>query len=366
MRIIFILLFSSLISCKETDIQKSEKAMSTNDSSSNNTTKISSNSIQEGNFWQKMVMKELKDANGAITAVTPVPESWLGATLPNNMKITSGPNQPFMYTNDQNMQYIAQSSGMSLRQYPGVEAFVKQDFIPWGNSQGYQYVKHYELPEVAKPQQWYQEQLYTIGRRENIAHAFGIDYKDKNGKPIFLLVNISVMNMPEQQNWFYSSQQLTVDSDVFEQTKKQVIFSFANIRYNLEPIMAYNRTEMEREGKSWAAFNAQLAQKQAAFDAQQRAHVNKSEAINNAIMSNYRNNNATSDKIHSRFIDAIREETNVVNTSTGTTYKVSEGSNYYWMNNDGDYFGTQKHDYNPNLDEGVNRKNWEELKRIKN
>ena len=239
MRIIFILLFSSLISCKETDIQKSEKAMSTNDSSSNDTTKISSNSIQEDNFWQKMVMKELKDANGAITAVTPVPESWLGATLPNNMKITSGPNQPFMYTNDQNMQYIAQSSGMSLRQYPGVEAVVKQDFIPWGNSQGYQYVKHYELPEVAKPQQWYQEQLYTIGRRENIAHAFGIDYKDKNGKPIFVLVNISVMNMPEQQNWFYSSQQLTVDSDVFEQTKKQVIFSFANIRYNLEPIIGH-------------------------------------------------------------------------------------------------------------------------------
>lgn len=359
-RNIFILIPALLMGCKETDAQKSREV------SSDTTTKQTEAPVKEDNYWQKLVMYEMKDAKGIVTAVMPVPETWTSATLPNGLKMMSGPSQAFIYMKDPSMQYAYQASGMQMRSYPGTEAVVQQDFIPWGNSQGFQYVKHYELPEIAKVDQWYVDQLYQVAPRENICRVLGIEYKDKSGKPQFIVARISIMNSGDMQNWSYYCSHITSDTDAFELIKKQYIFSLSNMRYSLEPIMAYNRAEMEKEGRSWQQFNARMAANQAAFDAQQRAHVNKSEAINNAIMGAYNSRNATSDKIQGRFIDAIREETNVVNTSSGTVYKVAEGANHYWMNSDGDYFGTQKQDYNPNLDESVNRQKWEELKRIKN
>ena len=108
-----------------------------------------------------------------------------------------------------------------------------------------------------------------------------------------------------------------------------------------------------------------MAANQAAFEAQQIAHVNKSNAINDAIMGNWKANNAASDKNQEQFVDYIYENENVQNTETGKTYKVQQGANQYWMNNDGEYIGTKSNTYNPNQDENMNEKKWQELKKIK-
>ena len=128
--------------------------------------------------------------------------------------------------------------------------------------------------------------------------------------------------------------------------------------------MAYNRSEAEKAGRSWAQFNARMAQNQANFEASQRAHINKTNAINDAIMSGWRERNAASDRMQEQRIDGIYERTNVVDES-GQKYKVESGYNQYWMNNDGEYISTDKVDYNPNLDDNMNNQKWQELKEIK-
>ncbi len=167
------------------------------------------------------------------------------------------------------------------------------------------------------------------------------------------------------QNWSYWLSGLTAETTHFESAKKQLIFSLANVRYALEPIAAYNQREAQKAGQSWAAHNQRMAQNQAAFEAQQRAFVNKSNAINDAIMNGWRERNASSDRQHEQFVDAITEKTKVTNTATGQTYKVQSGYNQYWMNNNGEYISTNQYDYNPNLDDAMNNQQWEELKETK-
>ena len=54
-----------------------------------------------------------------------------------------------------------------------------------------------------------------------------------------------------------------------------------------------------------------------------------------------------------------------MNAETGQRYKVSSGSNQYWMNSNGEYIGTDRQDYNPNLDENMNNVKWQELNEVK-
>jgi len=212
---------------------------------------------------------------------------------------------------------------------------------------------------------WYSDQLYKAMPSRSDVVAIGIDWKSNEGTPYFLLVHLNVSTSESMQNWYYMVSGLEADPAHFETAKKQYIFGLSNMRYNLEPIMAYNQQEAQRVGQSWAEHNRRMAQNQANFEASQRAFVNKSNAINDAIMSGWRERNAASDKQQEQIIDGIYERTNVQNTETGQKYKVEAGANQYWMNRNGEYISTQLHDYNPNLDKNMNNVKWQELKQIK-
>ncbi len=325
--------------------------------------------------WQKLVMRPFRDNKGALLVEMPMPENWKveairqqgdpGYTGPHNLKITDYPAQSFMYTNDPRMQQVYYQSGQRLRQMPGIEQIIKEDIAPQCASHGFEFVKWYEIPEVTKIDKWYNDQLYKAVPMETKNVAVGTEWKNSEGKPYFILMHLYTSQTAELNTWYYMLTDIKVDADYFEQARIQWIFTLANAHYALEPIMAYNQSEAQKAGRSWAQFNQRMAQNQASFEANQRAHVNRTEAINNAIMSGWRDRNAAMDKNQERTIDGIYERTNVVNTETGQQYKVAAGSNQYWMNNNGEYIATESHTYNPNLDENMNNVKWQELQEIK-
>ena len=371
MRIHFICLSVLLIfgSCNNSEAQKTGSNSTNNTTSGNSSNKSASSKSSSGTFWQKIVMHEVKDKSGVVAALVPLPSSWKlnvnGASMvgPNGVKVTDFPLQIFMVNYNPNLQYAY--SQTKQREYPGIDQLIQQDFVPSAAKRGLTYVKHYELPEISKIDKWYSDQLFKAMPSQSDVRAYGVEWKDKTGKMAFLLLRVNTSTSPEMQNWSYYSSLLEVDANAYELSKKQFIFSQANMRYNLEPIMAYNKAEAERCGKSWAAFNAKMKANQAAFEASQIAHVNKVNGINDAIMSNWKSSNAASDKNQERFIDGIYERQNVQNSETGQTYKVQQGYNQYWMNNEGEYIGTKSNTYNPNLDDNMNEKKWQELKQIK-
>lgn len=320
-------------------------------------------------YWEKLELKKIGDGKGNIASLIPMPSSWNlqvgGITGPRGLKISDFPIQSFMANFDPNLQYAYTQGGQQMRQMPGIDQLIEQDFISWGNNNGLTYVKHYEIPEISKMDKWYSDQLFKAMPSRSDVVAYGIDWKTQDGNSYFTLIHLNVSTSQTMQNWYYFTSGLEADPSYFEAAKKQYIFSLANTRYNIEPIMAYNKEEAQRVGANWAAFNKRMAQNQAAFEQSQRQFVNKSNAINDAIMDGWRAKNASSDKNQEQFIDAMYERTNVQDVSSGKIYKVDEGANQYWMNNNGEYIGTQLQGYDPNLDDNMNEQKWQELKRVK-
>lgn len=282
---------------------------------------------------------------------------------PNGMKIIDFPPQNFMYTSDPRMQQTYRQAGQQLRAMPGVEQLIQQDIAPWAAKQGLQFVRQYEIPEVSRMDQWYNDQLFKAMPAQMQISAIGSEWRTANGDDYFMVMHLTVGNGGSLQTWYYYCTGLQAKKPYFETAQKQLVFGLANARYNPKPIMAYNQMEAEKAGKSWAAHNQRMAQNQANFEASQRAFVNRSTAAHDSLMSNWREKNAASDKAHEQFVDTITERTKVVDPSSGTQYKVESGYNHYWMNADGKYLSTDKQDYDPNLDKSINNQKWQELKK---
>jgi|GEM_PF-411808 len=375
-----------LISCNNSSTKQTDKeGMNNNEVNTANEANLTNGSTmangEAGNEqanngngnWEKLVMVQYKDNNGALIAEAPYPANWKMMTRgqqgdptitgPHNIKVNEFASHSFMYTNDPRLQQSYMQAGMQLRAMPGIDAVIKQDIEPQANQQGLQLIKYYEIPEVSKIDKWYTDQLYKAVPGKSEAVAIGTDWQTADGTPYFLLVHINVSTTANMQNWYYMSTGLLADKDYFEKAKKQLIFALANTHYALEPIMAYNQQEAQKAGQSWAAFNQRMAQNQANFEAQQREHINRTDAINNAIMSGYRERDAASDRQQERTIDGIYERENTVNTTTGQKYKVEGYHNQYWMNSNGEYISSDRNDYNPNLDDNMNNQKWEELKK---
>ncbi len=322
-------------------------------------------------YWEKLTMQPFTDAQGMVMVELPFPSTWKivrnhgpnepSIIGPHGTKVFDFPGKSFLFTNDPSMRQTYQRVGQPLRAMPGIDALVREDLVPWSANLGLRYLRHYEIPELSKIDQWYNDQLFKAVPGKTKVTVIGSDWENQNGEPHFLLTHLVVGSSAGLQTWFYSCNGMQAEKAHFETVKKQLIFALANGRYNPEQIMAYNQREAQKAGQSWAAHNQRMAANQAAFEASQRAHVNRSNAINDAIMSGWRERNAVSDKAQERFIDTINEKTNVVDPTTGQSFKVDSGSNNYWMNRDGKYISTDHSTYDPNLDELMNRQHWQKL-----
>ncbi|MCO5249004.1 MAG: hypothetical protein M9887_08665 [Chitinophagales bacterium] len=321
------------------------------------------------NYWKELVNYEIKDKNGELVASTPIPASWKVdakngvLTGPGDLKIIDYKAKSFFSANGQNG--LNPYTQTPQRSFPGIEQLIQQDIVPFFRQQNLTYVGYEELPKVAKPNEWYAEQLYRVGPKASVEKSYGLDFKKPNGDPAFVLINLTVGQINDMQNWYYTYSLLQSDKSVFEKSKKQYLFALENIHYNMEPIIAYNEAEARRIGQSWDAFRQKMNDNQRAFESWQRNQINKNEAINNAIMSNYKSNNERMDREQDRFLDYIYERQNVQSDETGQKYKVEYGYNRYWMNNDGDYLAVPYQDYDPNADKNLNQVHWQELNKIK-
>jgi hypothetical protein len=326
-------------------------------------------------YWEKLSMRDFTGADGMVIVSMPFPDTWKIAraqqqgqptiTGPNGIQIYDFPLRHFMFPKNPSLRQAHIQTGNPMRPAPDIDGLFSQELVPLFANMGLKLVKHYEIPELTRIDQWYSDQLFKAVPGPNRSVAIGSDWENPAGDPHFLITHYSVGETNDIQTWSHWSSGLQAEKEILPKARKQLIFALANARHNPEKIMAYNRSEAEKAGKSWADFNKRMAANQAAFEAHQRAHVNRSNAINDAIMNGWRARNAASDIQQERFIDTINEKSNVVDPTSGQRYKVDAGSNTYWMNRDGQYIGTDKPYYDPNLDEGLNEQNWQKLQNVK-
>ena len=99
---------------------------------------------------------------------------------------------------------------------------------------------------------------------------------------------------------------------------------------------------------------------EAVLDARQAAHRDMVNGVNNAIMGTWNSTNASMDRQQEATINGIRGEQNAWNPHTGQQGKVEAGYSNYWVNSDGQYFGTNDVMYDPNAN-GQSVDQWQQM-----
>jgi hypothetical protein len=319
----------------------------------------------------QVVMKTISNPQtGLVVAQMPLPASWKinpnpgpqdpAATGPGGIEIRSFVGQSFTFSNDQYTNQMYQQGGQKVRQPVGIETVIKQDIIQEVQKLGLQFEKMYALPKLAQADKAYSDQLYTYGQQQKSFQVAGAEFTGKDGKKELLIVHYYETYGMGMYFWGYTLQNLSAPQQSFESAKQTYIYALENTQHNPQAIAAYNAKESAQLSANDAAFQNRMRNNQANFEATQRAHVNSSNAINEAQMGIYRNQSESFNRSNQQITNGIREESTMYNSSNGETYQVEGQSDTYWMNANGEYIPTDNSLYNPNLDQNVNSTEWVE------
>lgn len=330
-----------------------------------------SNNQQVAQGGENIVMHPMMDPKtNTPFAQVPLPASWKmnqsnqqGAPMitgPNGLKIYGSGFRSFMYSTDPMAQQAYQSQGQKMRQPIGIDNVMRQDITEMAQKNGLTFVRQFPLPQVARNDQSYMNQLYSTGPKNNKMQAVGSDWTDKNGKKLFIALHYMEMNAGGMTTWGYNLQSLEADNSYFETAKSNYINGLSNMQYNQQQINAYNQNETSNLNQSQAAHNQKMHNNQTAFEAQQRNHQETYNSINKSSMDAYNNTNESMDRNQHAYTNYIKGEESVTDPSNGQSYQVEGNSDQYWMNGNGEYVPSNNSTYDPNQDPNLNNENWQE------
>ena len=279
---------------------------------------------------------------------------------PGGIFVYNIPMRNFAYTNDPMMRQAYAQAGGKLRMPLSGAEIIRQDFEPIARKEGSKLIGIHAAADIAKSDGSVQDMMYRIGPSYAKYDAVVSEWEDKDGNPYAIILHITVSDLGNMVSWNYYGQGLDVPKDKYESAKKTLVAGLTSLQYNPRYFDQYNQKEMNRESSSWAAHNQRMAQRQQQFDAQQAIFKDKSESINQSIMASYESRNASSDRMHNRFVNYIKDENTVINKSDGQKYQVQTGNDHYWMNDQGQYIGTNDPNYDPNRNQGTQNQTWNE------
>ncbi len=302
-----------------------------------------------------------------VAAMMPLPVNWRinndGKSKamiegPDGIRVYSLPYKSFVYTEDAYMRQLYIQSGQPFRQPVDIETLVNEDLLPIAQREGSRFIRQARVAEVAKTDREYDAMLFKVFQPQQTFDAAVTEWQDAKGNPYLILIHQSTHYANNLMNWGYYCQAMEAPKVSYEAAKKHLVYAYGNIRYNPKSVEAYNISQAQKANASMAVFNQRMQIRQQQFESSQRAFESKRDAINAAITANYNNNSAASDRNHNRFVNYIKGEETV--SANGQRYQVQSGSNQYWVNENGQYQGSNDPNYDPNRNQGTVNHTWTE------
>lgn len=260
------------------------------------------------------------------------------------------------------MRQFAQMAGEPLRAPLAPEQVFQQDIAPKMRAEGYELVEVKPMPELTRKGMEDVGKLYMSGNvRPTLQAMMSVWKKGDQRRALFL--NWVRMDSEGFVAWGYGVSTLDATARNFEAEKNSLIQSSLTAQPAPEGIAAQHRDAQmkEQQGRmqaqqqqmqnqqSWAAHNQRMNARWNAFNAQQAAHNDRVNSVNNSIMGGYNSTMNSMDNMQNSTINAIRGEQDAYNPYTGEAGKIQGGYDNYWMNSDGQYFGTNDGMYDPNV-----------------
>lgn len=359
--IISLILFTS---CLTTGENEQEKFTATSQVL-NADPSIDNTDIETETAMQNNLLKNSQNATQLVTIkdqktgmpfyTVPLPQGWAptynskewSMQGPNNINISKEFGQNFSYGDPYSYN---NTPPMDNRQ------IINQYYEPIAIQYQRKLITTYELPKVAEVNQYFRQNLWSYAPTQKTTKAFATEWEDANNTKFIIVTYVTNDTSQFGNFWSFYGSYLEAPAAYFNEAKKAFLFGLESIKYNPQWIAQYNQNEIQKAGIRDAAFQKRLAAIQTRnnntsigdtysdiLDINHKGYLTRNN-INNAGQSNA--------------ISGIRETVNIVNNNTGENYTVPMGSNYYWVNNEGVYFGTNNSNYNPNTDQRVYDKEW--------
>lgn len=323
------------------NIQSEEKAINNNHYSQNGIT----------------YFKVYDQQTGMVSSTVPFPSSWTQLQNnrdytfegPRNLKVSGGFGRQFTFGNS----YYQTNSTPPMDVNQIIETF----FMPTARETNRKLLTTYELPKLAQNNQQFKEQLWSFAPSRKSTQAYGIEWEDDQNMKYITILIISKELSNYGNTWNFFGQYLQATSADFSEAKKAFLYGLENTQYNQQWIATRNQNDMNRANVSYAAHQKRMAAIQARGNASMALSKTYSE-ISDISHAGYLKRSNINSAGHSKTINTIAENTVIANHGTGEHYTVPSGSNYYWVNNRGEYFGTNNINYDPRIDQQINDSEW--------
>jgi len=314
--------------------------------------------------------------SGLIQYRSPLPSSWIlhqevnapfFITGPDGIKVSNIPTETYFYSNDPFMLQTMQMSGKEIAPVYSLDQIIEQHIKPSAQAQGYLYLNKYPLPEVVSFWQKFSAGMLQTGSQLQI-HVVGTEWKDDKGNHS-LIINVQmVITKGQAITWILQTTELEAPASNFEEAKKAYLYGVGNTEINPQWQQYKNgelRGQIQRNDAFWAAKSQESAQAHQQRMAAIQARGNASRSIGQTYSeisdishAGYLKRSDINSAGHSKSINMIGGHTVIGYPETGERYNVEAGSKYYWVNKNGEYFGTDNSLYDPRIDNRINGSEW--------
>lgn len=218
-----------------------------------------------------------------------------------------------------------------------------------------------DLPQIARADQQEQEGYYSYMPTQNHTQAKGIEYVETStGNRGYFIIHYLLKASQVGRYAYYWGHNLYSTGNTFDQDKKAFIYALANTQINPEYLAAYNRKEAGQLAANDAAFQRKMAARQQSFNSAMATSRTNSD-ISDIYQETWRNTSGMNDRGHESSINGIHERNAMVNPYTGANTNIQSGYKYYYMNQSGQYFGTNDEFYSPERDPNINHQEWRKM-----
>ncbi len=314
--------------------------------------------------------------SGLIQSRAPLPSDWLMyqetntpyfITGPDGIKVSHPKFEEYVFSRDPYTLQTLQLSGKQISPVYSLDQIIEQSFKPSAAAQGYTFIRSYPIPEVEAFWQKFSAGMPRTGTHRSHS-VMGCDWKDAQGNHSMMILVQSIYQNDASIFWNLQTTELEAPESRFADAKAHYIHGLANTEINPQ-WQQYMNGQLIGQIQQNNAFWAQKTQESARAHQQRmsaiQARGQASRAIGNTYSeildinhSGYLNRSSLVDAGQARTVNMIGEHVIINNQSTGERYKVDDGSKFYWVNKDGEYFGTDNSLYDPRIDNKINGQEW--------
>ena len=293
----------------------------------------------QSNNNPKIEMKPMvSPTTGQVTGYMPLPRNW---------KVTGG-----KITGPGNIEvqeYQFQKFDRNMRRVLSAKQVVEQIFAPEINGSGGRITNIYPLNDIARKDAQNSNQFYSEPGIRKSFDAVGVDAITPEGQACFLIIHQMSFDWGMGGMWGYFTHAMIGDKSQINDAKKALIYGLVNARADANFVNNSNRQMQAQSQQSWAAHNQRMRNNQAAFNASQSAYQSNND-VSDIYHNMWKNQNASSDRMQEMSVRGIHETEIVTNPHYGQQYEVQSGYDRYFMNNSGQYFGTNDQFYQEGSD----------------